>query len=268
MVLVAAPQDPESGGLRRLAMREDIWAQAALVVGWPPAPCPQHMQRLPRRGSLAYTCQSNERSSAVPAPPSAATGGPSCPAPPHVWLEGPPGDPRVSIPPQKRGGRGAPGRKSFAVLGRWEALVHPSPPARQPAAPVSGAPLLSHVGMTGTLTENPDPHFLSCLLCAGDVLFQMAEVHRQIQNQLEETVSPSPNVPGAEWCPWPDTQSCCPAPPRAAWLPCPCRVISSGIRWLLFPWSYPPACPRSGTLPPSPPYCVLPRCTLDKVARF
>ena len=28
-----------------------------------------------------------------------------------------------------------------------------------------------------------------CLVFAGDVLFQMAEVHRQIQNQLEEMVS-------------------------------------------------------------------------------
>ena len=32
------------------------------------------------------------------------------------------------------------------------------------------------------------PVFLSSLSCAGDVLFQMAEVHRQIQVQLEEMV--------------------------------------------------------------------------------
>lgn len=33
--------------------------------------------------------------------------------------------------------------------------------------------------------------FLSCCpVLLGDVLFQMAEVHRQIQNQLEEMVSP------------------------------------------------------------------------------
>uniref|UniRef100_A0A8C9NIH4 BAR/IMD domain-containing adapter protein 2 n=1 Tax=Serinus canaria TaxID=9135 RepID=A0A8C9NIH4_SERCA len=31
----------------------------------------------------------------------------------------------------------------------------------------------------------------------GDVLFQMAEVHRQIQNQLEEMVSAQPGVPGS-----------------------------------------------------------------------
>lgn len=36
------------------------------------------------------------------------------------------------------------------------------------------------------------PSFLSCHpTFPGDVLFQMAEVHRQIQNQLEEMVSPS-----------------------------------------------------------------------------
>lgn len=41
------------------------------------------------------------------------------------------------------------------------------------------------------------PSFLSCHpTFPGDVLFQMAEVHRQIQNQLEEMVSPSPPTVG------------------------------------------------------------------------
>lgn len=38
------------------------------------------------------------------------------------------------------------------------------------------------------------PHLCSPSLCAGDVLFQMAEVHRQIQVQLEEMVG----IPSSE----------------------------------------------------------------------
>lgn len=60
------------------------------------------------------------------------------------------------------------------------------PPCQQGAACPSP-------GMSPELSaSNP-----SCVLSAGDVLFQMAEVHRQIQNQLEEMVSAQPSVPGS-----------------------------------------------------------------------
>ena len=48
---------------------------------------------------------------------------------------------------------------------------------------------LAMVGVTGMLTS---PFFSPVSHRPGDVLFQMAEVHRQIQNQLEEMVRPSP----------------------------------------------------------------------------
>lgn len=41
------------------------------------------------------------------------------------------------------------------------------------------------------------PSKAPCPVSAGDVLFQMAEVHRQIQNQLEEMVSAQPGMPGS-----------------------------------------------------------------------
>lgn len=41
------------------------------------------------------------------------------------------------------------------------------------------------------------PSHPPCPVSAGDVLFQMAEVHRQIQNQLEEMVSAQPSMSGS-----------------------------------------------------------------------
>lgn len=57
-----------------------------------------------------------------------------------------------------------------------------------------------HGVLTASKAERIPPHCLSApssvpeapssrLVVLGDVLFQMAEVHRQIQNQLEEMVS-------------------------------------------------------------------------------
>lgn len=87
-------------------------------------------------------------------------------------------------------------------------LLHPPPP-RPPATHLSlicslwlhGLVLhdVCHLTDTGNI-QHPPPLFYSpsplCLLSAGEVLFQMAEVHRQIQIQLEEMVSMWPSC----WC--------------------------------------------------------------------
>lgn len=79
-----------------------------------------------------------------------------------------------------------------------QGLAGCKPPAAQntgPPVPGPGGPsgLVGVTGMAFRVFHFLPPSFLSCHpTFPGDVLFQMAEVHRQIQNQLEEMVSPSP----------------------------------------------------------------------------
>lgn len=76
--------------------------------------------------------------------------------------------------------------------------LHPCPPgAPSLLAPGPGCPSGQGGGSGQWFRAAHSRCFLCCHPPPGDVLFQMAEVHRQIQNQLEEMVSDGPRaVPG------------------------------------------------------------------------
>lgn len=252
------------------------WAQAALgagawrpQAGWPPAPCPQHVRRLPPERSSASSCRSNERGLDRARAPLRHGVLPARPRRPGRWpprTGAPRATPRVPTAPARALRSARPRPALRCPGGCWETAGAPITACPPAGGPGVWRPTSQPRGGDGTVTENPDP-LSSPPSCAGDVLFQMAEVHRQIQNQLEETVSLSRAGPGsAAACRRPGGPTPAPVPlaqsllaPRG--LPVPVGSSALGSGGSSFPWGH-LRLSQERDPPPPRPMCA-PACGLS-----